>query len=329
MNRATPGELVTAFERGALPREAFWKAMAECHRRLLEHSCLLRPDGDIERIEITRNGLAVVFESGNQMAWNPDHLRSVPSVAVNHGVYEAHERRLAESLTAEAHSRAGEGGAVIFDVGANAGYYALHLARSLARRGLVFAFEPVLATFDQLAKNIQANAFTDHIEAVPLALGAEPGEYVFHVPAVHGDVAASGRPLFPEGQNERVTVRMETLDGFVERWGISRLDFIKCDVEGGERDFIHGGLKTLSEFRPWLMLELLRKWSAAFGYHPNEVLETLFGMGYRCWSFTDGQIAEHREITESCTQTNFFFLPASEGDAPLRRAVASLPKHLR
>lgn len=327
MNASKPAELVDAFEGAALPRDVFWTAMSECHRRLLEHSPLLRPEGDVRAIEITRSGLAVVFESGISMAWNPERLRSVPSVAVNHGTYEAVERRLAVTLAREAGAHPRNHGA-IFDVGANAGYYALHLAQAIAGTGRVYAFEPVEATRDQLVGNIAANDLGSAIEVLPLALGAEPGERVFHIPAIHGDVAASGRPLFPDGPNEQVTVTMETLDAFVESRGLTRLDFIKCDVEGGERDFIQGGLKTLERFRPWLMLELLRKWSAAFGYHPNEVLRTLFGLGYRCWSVTHGEVAEHREISETCAQTNFFFLPETEGDAPVRRAAASLPKHL-
>lgn len=324
MNASNPHELVAVYERGGMPRDVFWVAMAECHRRLLDHAPLLRPDGDVRRIEITNTGLVVVFDSGIRMRWNPEQLRSVPSVAVNHGAYEAVERRLAMGLVFEAVSRSA-GGAVIFDVGANAGYYALHLAH--LQPGRVFAFEPVSPTFDQLVANIRENRSVNLIEPIPLALGATAGDHVFHIPALHGDVAASGRPLFPDGPNEQVTVRMETLDGFVESRGLTRLDFIKCDVEGGERDFIQGGLKTLERFRPWLMLELLRKWSAAFGYHPNDVLQTLFGLGYRCWSVTDGEIAEHRKITETCAQTNFFFLPDTAGAAPLHRAVAQpLPK---
>lgn len=264
------------------------------------------------------------------MQWDPAHLRSVPSVAINHGAYEPVERRLAVSLASEAAVRAG-GDPVMLDVGANGGYYALCLARTWrGDAGRLYAFEPVPETYRELQQNILLNdGMQRRIEALPVALGCEAGDRIFHVPAFHGPVAASARPLFPEGPNTQVAIRMETLDGFAESRDLTRLDFIKCDVEGGERDFVQGGLKCLRRFRPWLMLELLRKWSAVFGYHPNEVLETLSGLGYRCFSVSAGQITEHRDVSDTCPQTNFFFLPDADGDAPLHRAVSALPKTLR
>ena len=53
------------------------------------------------------------------------------------------------------------------------------------------------------------------------------------------------------------------------------IDFIKCDVEGNELSVIQGGEKLIKSHKPIILLELLRKWSARFNFHPNEVIELL------------------------------------------------------
>jgi len=46
------------------------------------------------------------------------------------------------------------------------------------------------------------------------------------------------------------------LDSFVEREGVDRLDLIKIDVDGHEYPVLKGGLRTLTGFRPVLVIEM-------------------------------------------------------------------------
>jgi hypothetical protein len=50
---------------------------------------------------------------------------------------------------------------------------------------------------------------------------------------------------------------------------------IKADVEGAELLVVQGGLQTIAKYRPLIFLELLRKRSKPFGYHPNDVIQLL------------------------------------------------------
>ena len=45
-----------------------------------------------------------------------------------------------------------------------------------------------------------------------------------------------------------------SLDSFVSQRNISKLDFIKADIEGMERDFLFGAKETIKKFRPCLAL---------------------------------------------------------------------------
>ena len=54
-------------------------------------------------------------------------------------------------------------------------------------------------------------------------------------------------------------------------------------------------------------MELLRKWSKPFGYHPNDVIELLRRLGYDCYTFEGSGLARFNTMTEDTRQTNFFF----------------------
>lgn len=312
--KTSAAELVTAFEEGRLARDQYWAEMREQHR-LLEQYTALVGRGDLARIEIQRDGLTVVFADGLRMRWTPSDTRSVPSVTVNHGGYEAEEVR---ALTALA-----TGAETVLDIGANAGFVALRLARVIASAGLIHAFEPVPSTHAELRHNIALNSLSGRIVPHAVALGEAAGEVKFYVPAFHGSVAASARALF-EGENREVRVSMTTLDDFATSQAIERIDLLKCDVEGAELFVLRGGMATIERTRPVLMLEMLRKWAKVYDYHPNDILRVLTPLGYVCYAIENGQLVVHPQIDDDTQPTNFFLLDPTRHQAALQRLRQSL-----
>ena len=89
----------------------------------------------------------------------------------------------------------------------------------------------------------------------------------------------------------------------------SSIDFIKCDVEGNELFVLKSSSSVLRKHKPILLVELLRKWCAPFGYHPNEVLELMFGLGYSAYGVNScGRLVGINSITNSTNETNFLFV---------------------
>lgn len=313
---SSPRELRAAFEEGGLPRDEFWAKMREQHQLLEEYTALVGR-GDLGSLEIHPDGLRVVFQDGLRMHWRPSDTRSVPSVTVNHGGYEPEEVKALLAL--------GEHAQVMLDIGANAGFIALRLARAELGPALIHAFEPVPSTHSELVRNIALNQLERRIVPHALALGAEPGEVKFYVPAFHGSVAASARPLFASDENREVSVQMSTLDRFAASHALERIDLVKCDVEGAELFVLRGGMPTIERTRPVLMLEMLRKWAKVYDYHPNDIVRLLTPLGYHCYSLAEGGLLEHTSIEETTEATNFFFLdPTRHGSAlaALERAIA-------
>jgi FkbM family methyltransferase len=315
MDTSTFAALRRDYEAGTLPRDAYWARAQELHRGLYGYFDLLR-GGPVREIRIRDGELVVEVEGGLRMGWNPEDRRTVPNMLLLHGAYEASE--LAVLLAAA------EGAEVVFDIGANVGWYTLHLARALGPAGRVYSFEPMPATFAALQRNVALNGLGERVTLNQLGLAEEAGEAEFYVPEETGSVAASRRPLFQEQRNQAVRATLDTLDGFVARAGIERLDLVKCDIEGGELPMLRGGRATLERFRPVVFLEMLRKWSRAFGYHPNDILDLMGGLGYRGYALGEGGLEAIERVDESCVHTNFLFLDDAVHGAARARVEAAL-----
>jgi hypothetical protein len=106
---------------------------------------------------------------------------------------------------------------------------------------------------------------------------------------------------------EAIVCQLDTLDHFIQEHPL-HLDFIKCDVEGAELLVLQGGLEAMKKHRPFVFVELLRKWSAKFNYHPNDYLKTMRDLGYQCVVLEGSHAVLCEEVTESTVQTNYFFL---------------------
>jgi hypothetical protein len=78
-------------------------------------------------------------------------------------------------------------------------------------------------------------------------------------------------------------------------------------------------LETIRAQRPAIFAELLRKWSARLGYHPNAVIELLRSAGYRCFACHGSRLAEIEGIDDATLDTNFFFLHDERHRADIAR----------
>jgi FkbM family methyltransferase len=283
---------------GSITREDFWLTMQERHLRLREYQALISP-GNVAQINITGEELQVVTNDGVKLVWYPEDLRTAPDVLVNTGTYEPEESAALKMAAAEAR--------VIFDVGANIGFYSLNWATALKPGCTIHAFEPVPLTYDRLCRNVELNAFGDKIITSNLALGTAKSVMAMYLPSFSGSSASSLQDLHPEEHSTRVEVSVDTLDDYFLASGHDRLDFMKIDVEGAELLVLQGGLQTLANHKPLMFMELLRKWAKPFGYHPNDVIALLSRQGYRCYSHQNGKLVRFTEMTDESCETNFFF----------------------
>lgn len=151
--------------------------------------------------------------------------------------------------------------AVILDVGANIGIYALSYAR-LYPESTVYAFEPHPATYELLVANIELNEdLRERVHPFNLGLLNVHGERAMSIPtpAIHPRYDPTSHQInsglfsvYGDGSN-RIVCRFVPLDSVAPE--LARIDFIKIDVEGSEYEVLEGGARTIDRNRPIVTFE--------------------------------------------------------------------------
>lgn len=223
--------------------------------------------------------------------------RITPIDTFNFDLYEQSDSKLLFDLIKD--------GDIIFDIGANIGWYSCHFARKLPK-SVIYSFEPIPETFRKLQMNVDLNNFSNLV-LNNLALSSKKEKTIFfYSPTVTG--ASSAKNITENKNMQRIECVTDTVDNFSETFKIDRIDFIKCDVEGAELHVFQGGLETLNKCKPIIFTEMLRKWTAKFGYTPNDIIQLLKGIGYQCFICENNCIKVIKTVTLDTIQTNFFFL---------------------
>lgn len=134
-------------------------------------------------------------------------------------------------------------GMVVVDIGANVGYYTRLFSRLVGKNGRVYAFEPDTEAFAYLKAN---TAHLPNVKIFPAAVSARDGEAQFyHVPR-----ATQSHSLVPIEGAEVQIVRTVTLDSVISE----KIDFIKIDVEGAEKEVFDGMSRHLEQ-NPFVVFE--------------------------------------------------------------------------
>lgn len=192
---------------------------------------------------------------------------------------------------------------IIFDIGANIGWYGLNAAKQ-NKKIKVYAFEPIKETFGYLVKNIKINQLKNIIPN-NIGLSNKNSTVSFFVNPEHSG-SASEKKITDKNIN-RVKVTLRKLDDYCVDNKIIKIDLIKCDVEGAELFVLEGGKNVFQKFKPILLIEILRKWAKKYNYHPNDIIDLMKSFGYLCFTTDSGKIKRIVKITEQTKATNFIF----------------------
>jgi FkbM family methyltransferase len=141
--------------------------------------------------------------------------------------------------------------AVMVDVGANIGLVTLAFSH-IARKGHVIALEPSPRSFAYLQSNIEANHLSN-VVALNVALSDREGVVQFREDPEF--MAGSRIKVATDDSSPLADVSTTTLDLEFSRHGFSRLDMLKIDVEGHERQVLEGSIGTLQKYRPMCVVE--------------------------------------------------------------------------
>ena len=175
-------------------------------------------------------------------------------------------------------------GATAIDIGANLGYYSRYISQAIGEGGKLYSVEPVAPILGVLRHNLR---HCPNVEILPYALGEEEREIVMCNDTARyqgyfgtgqnfvGDAAAT------EGEQvgERFPAQMRRGS---ERFSkLTRLNFIKCDIEGYEVVVMNELRPLLERFRPTVLIE-------TGGENRAKIIKLFHSLNYRGYTLEHG-----------------------------------------
>jgi len=171
--------------------------------------------------------------------------------------------------------------AVVFDVGANVGWWTVPLARHLAPGGgRVIAFEPVPANRARLEWAIAANGVRANVLVAPVALGDKPGELGMWLKSEETGAGSGTAALVTGDGPVHLKVPVVTLDAWTAEFDITDCDVMKLDIEGAELMMLRGAERFIAATRPLIFGEFEAYWLSTFGASFLDVAEWAGRMNY-------------------------------------------------
>ncbi len=153
----------------------------------------------------------------------------------------------------------------VIDIGANVGHYTKRLSDLVGNDGRVLAFEPVPATFDLLAANVQR--FNYKNVSLMNAAASDKFETVgITMPSFSSGLANFYEAHISEGGD------LSVLALPVDSLSINRpISLIKIDAEGHEEFVLKGMRGLIEKYKPTLIVET----------HSERIISDLEKMGYQ------------------------------------------------
>lgn len=189
------------------------------------------------------------------------------------GSYEYEKQRV--------YKRSVKPGDVIYDIGANVGFYTLLSSVLTGNSGHVFAFEPLPGNLRYLRKHLELN-YISNCSVIEAAVAGEEGEARFESRAERTE----GR-LSPIGT---IVVRTVAIDSLLAQGGIRPPSLIKIDVEGAEIECLRGAARTIRTSHPIIFL-------ATHGTEPHGACVSMLAeWGYRISPIDSRALKDSSEI---------------------------------
>ena len=138
---------------------------------------------------------------------------------------------------------------VVIDCGAHVGTFAdMALGRGASK---VIAIEPDPTHVECLRRNFSEEIKNGRVIVIPKAVWSKPGTMKLTI----GTKNSGMNSLVNEVGSQTIDVEVTTVDEIVAGLNLDRVDYIKMDIEGAEKEALKGAQTVISRFVPRLMLE--------------------------------------------------------------------------
>lgn len=172
---------------------------------------------------------------------------------------------------------------VYFDVGANIGLTSIPILRTLPACRVV-SFEPSPNALPYLLRTAKKSKYTDRWTIVGKATGNKTGETRFHIASLEKGAFDGIKDTKRVDCDREIAVPITTIDHEWEILGKPAVSVIKIDVEGAELLTLQGGVKCITQERPFILTEWTAANLEAYNFAPEALLEFANHIRYRVFS---------------------------------------------
>ncbi len=173
-------------------------------------------------------------------------------------------------------------GAMIIDIGAHTGDTTVPMALAVGKSGLVLALEPNKYVYKILEKNATLNK--EHTNVIPVCFAAtsNDGDFVFN----YSDASFNNGGFLSEihtkshHHNYTLNVTGKNLQNYLLTKfpkELEKLELIKVDAEGYDKEILKTIPEILSRYKPNLMVECYKRLDQAERF---ELFDIIHGHGY-------------------------------------------------
>jgi FkbM family methyltransferase len=145
-----------------------------------------------------------------------------------------------------------EQGDIVLDIGACSGDTALYFADRIQGKGLVYSFEFIPSNLNILRKNLNLNSeLSKLIKVIEKPVWSQTGKKLKYI-----DNGPGSKVTFDDLKEFNGVTDTISIDDFVKENNLSKVDFIKMDIEGAETHALKGATETLLRFKPKLAIAI-------------------------------------------------------------------------
>lgn len=188
---------------------------------------------------------------------------------------------------------------IIFDIGANIGIHSSFFS-GISVNGFVYSFEPSRETFGLLCRNLNKTSNT-----LPLNFGIGKKTELMEFYETTDNAYSSFKDTRRKPVKSLTKVLCYKLDDLVRLLNISRVDFIKIDVEGFEQEVVDGMSEVLTNLKPIVLCEIFKGVNS--NLNPQLTFDSICKYSYSAFVIEGSQLVKCVKHSES--YENYLFIP--------------------
>jgi FkbM family methyltransferase len=188
----------------------------------------------------------------------------------------------------------------VLDIGANIGIHSIWFS-TLANNGRVISFEPSRSTFSLLLENVK-----DIGNIIPLNTGISDTSGIFTFYECDDNALSGLKDTLRSPVARRTSIVCHRGDDIVASLHLDKVDFIKIDVEGLEKNVLDGLRQTIDAHRPIIFCEIYA--GSNSNSDPSGTVQFVIDMGYDAFVLAGTNLKPF--TTHNDDEHNYLFVPS-------------------